>query len=197
MVQQFSLSTQWELHEGWLLDLGYVGRARHAPAAVSFSQPGSECFSVGAPFNGVTTNTLANVGQRVPIPGYVPTHSREMESAGNSWYNGLEASLTKRFTHGIQLLASYTFSKTLDTDGADINSTSVKQRTHTRRPKLSLTAMGPGQFRSYPPLRVQHNVDPSKPASRRVTSRPGRLVCSCNSNHSVRQRSHDRRHKFH
>jgi hypothetical protein len=47
-----------------------------------------------------------------------------MESAGNSWYNGLEASLTKRFTHGLQLLASYTFSKTLDTDGADINSTS-------------------------------------------------------------------------
>jgi hypothetical protein len=47
-----------------------------------------------------------------------------MESAGTSWYNGLEASLTKRFTHGVQFLASYTFSKTLDTDGADINSTS-------------------------------------------------------------------------
>src|SRR4029077_3365138 len=47
-----------------------------------------------------------------------------MESEGSSWYNGLEVSLTKRLSHGIQLLASYTFSKTLDTDGADINSTS-------------------------------------------------------------------------
>src|SRR5260370_11390705 len=47
-----------------------------------------------------------------------------MESAGDSWYNGLEVSLTKRLSHGIQFLASYTFSKTLDTDGADINSTS-------------------------------------------------------------------------
>jgi hypothetical protein len=47
-----------------------------------------------------------------------------MESEGSSWYNGLEASLTKRLSHGLQLLVSYTFSKVLDTDGADINSTS-------------------------------------------------------------------------
>jgi len=48
----------------------------------------------------------------------------EMESEGSSWYNGLETSLTKRLSHGFQFLASYTFSKTLDTDGSDINSTS-------------------------------------------------------------------------
>ena len=47
-----------------------------------------------------------------------------MESEGSSWYNGLEASLTKRLRRGLQVLASYTLSKTLDTDGADINSTS-------------------------------------------------------------------------
>ncbi len=48
-----------------------------------------------------------------------------MESEGSSWYNGLEVSLTKRLGYGLQFLASYTFSKTLDTDGADINSTSA------------------------------------------------------------------------
>jgi hypothetical protein len=47
-----------------------------------------------------------------------------MDSEGNSWYNGLEASLAKRLSHGLQFLASYTFSKALDTDGADVNSTS-------------------------------------------------------------------------
>jgi hypothetical protein len=47
-----------------------------------------------------------------------------MESEGSSWYNGLEMSLTKRLSHGLQFLASYTFSKTLDSDGSDINSTS-------------------------------------------------------------------------
>jgi hypothetical protein len=48
-----------------------------------------------------------------------------MESEGDSWYHGLEVSLTKRLSHGFEFLASYTFSKTLDTDGADINSTST------------------------------------------------------------------------
>jgi hypothetical protein len=47
-----------------------------------------------------------------------------MESEGGSSYNGLEVSMTKRLSHGFQFLASYTFSKTLDTDGAEINSTS-------------------------------------------------------------------------
>jgi hypothetical protein len=48
-----------------------------------------------------------------------------MESDGSSWYNALEASLTKRLGHGLQFLTSYTFSKTLDTDGANINGTSA------------------------------------------------------------------------
>jgi hypothetical protein len=54
-----------------------------------------------------------------------PDALRELESEGSSWYNGLEASLTKRLSYGLQLFASYTFSKVLDTDGADINGTSA------------------------------------------------------------------------
>jgi len=124
MVQQFSVSTQWEVHEGWLVDLGYVGaRGTHLQRYRSLNQALSA--SPDQPLNGETTNTLANVGQRVPIPGVRPDSLREMESQGSSWYNGLELSLTKRLTHGVEFLASYTFSKTLDTDGADINSTSA------------------------------------------------------------------------
>jgi Carboxypeptidase regulatory-like domain/TonB dependent receptor-like, beta-barrel len=124
LVQQFSLSTEWVVHEGWFAEVGYVGaRATHLQRYRSLNQALSA--SPEAPVNGVTTNTLANIGQRVPIPGIRPDSLRETESEGNSWYNGLEASLTKRLAHGIQLLASYTFSKTLDTDGADINSTSA------------------------------------------------------------------------
>ncbi len=124
MTQQFSLGTQWELHWAWLLDIGYVGahgtrlqRYRSLDQALS--------ASVESPVHGVTTNTLANVAQRVPIPGIIPDSLDELESEGSSWYNGLEASLTKRLARGVQFLASYTFSKTLDTDGADINSTAA------------------------------------------------------------------------
>jgi len=48
-----------------------------------------------------------------------------MESEGSSIYNGLETSLAKGLSHGVQFLASYTFSKTFDTDGANINGTSA------------------------------------------------------------------------
>jgi Carboxypeptidase regulatory-like domain/TonB dependent receptor-like, beta-barrel len=124
MTQQFSLNTQWEVHDGWMVDIAYVGaRGTHLQRFRSLNQALSA--SPESPVNGLTTNTLANVGQRVPIPGIRPDSLRETESEGNSWYNGLEASLTKRLTHGVQLLASYTFSKTLDTDGADVNSTSA------------------------------------------------------------------------
>jgi hypothetical protein len=62
---------------------------------------------------------------RVPVPGIAADSLREAETEGSSWYNGLEVSLTKRLSHGLQFLASYTFSKTLDIDGADINGTSA------------------------------------------------------------------------
>jgi hypothetical protein len=123
MVQQFSLNVQTELHEGWLLEIGYVGaRGIHLVRQRSLNQALSA--SPTNPIRQVTTDTVLNIPLRVPVLGVPPDSLVEMESDGSSWYNGLEISLTKRLTHGLQLLASYTFSKTLDTDGADINSTS-------------------------------------------------------------------------
>jgi hypothetical protein len=124
LVQQFSLNLQSELYEGWLLELGYVGtRGTHLQRTRSLNQALSA--SVENPIRGVTTNTVADIGSRVPILGIPADSLDEVESEGSSWYNGLEISLTKRLTHGLQFLASYTFSKTLDTDGADINGTSA------------------------------------------------------------------------
>ena len=123
MIQQYSLSVQSEFHNGWLLDVGYVGtRGTHLVRQRSLNQALSA--STNEPIRGVTDNTVENIPLRVPILGVPPDSLLEMESEGSSWYNALEASLTKRWSHGFQFLASYTFSKTLDTDGADINSTS-------------------------------------------------------------------------
>jgi len=115
MVQQFSLNAQGELAKDLLIEVGYVGgRGTHLQRFRSLNQ------ALSAPLN-----TLANIRSRVPVPGIRPDSLREMESEGNSWYNGLEVSLAKRLSHGFQFLVSYTFSKTLDTDGADVNSTSA------------------------------------------------------------------------
>ncbi len=77
------------------------------------------------PVRGQTDNTVANIPLRVPIRGISSTGLQYVESGGNSWYNGLEVSLTKQFSRGLQFLASYTFSKALDTDGANINGTAA------------------------------------------------------------------------
>ena len=124
MVQQFSLNVQAEFQSNWLLEVGYVGaRGIHLQRFRSLNQ--AQDASPHNPIRGIMSNTLANIGQRVPIPGIRPDSLREMEAEGSSWYNGLEASITKRLSHGFQLLVSYTFSKTLDTDGANINGTSA------------------------------------------------------------------------
>jgi len=123
IIQQYSLNAQSELHAGWLLEIGYVGtRGTHLVRQRSLNQALSA--SPSNPIRGVTTNTVANIPLRIPILGIPPDSLQEMESEGSSWYNGLEVSLTKRMSRGLQFLASYTFSKTMDTDGADVNSTS-------------------------------------------------------------------------
>ena len=112
MVQQFSLNLQTELRVGWLLEVGYVGaRGTHLQRFRSLNE--ALDASPENAIRGVTSNTLANIGLRVPIPGVTPDSLREMESEGSSWFNGLEASLTRRLSRQLQFLAAYTFSKTL------------------------------------------------------------------------------------
>jgi len=123
VIQEFSLNLQTELLSGWLLETGYVGNhGTHLQRFRSLNQALSA--SPTNPINGVTVNTVSNIGLRVPIRGIRPDSLREMESEGGSWYNALEVSLTKQLNRGLQFLASYSFSKVLDTDGADINSIS-------------------------------------------------------------------------
>jgi hypothetical protein len=124
IIQQYSLVLQTEMHTGWLLEVGYVGtRGTNLARLRSLNQ--ALPVSMNDPIRGVTANTVANIPLRVPILGIPPDSLLLMEAAGSSSYHGLEASLTKRLSRGLQFLFSYTYSKTLDTDGADINSTST------------------------------------------------------------------------
>jgi len=70
-----------------------------------------------------------------PFLEYAPTLSKRSNPREAPGINGLEISLAKRLSHGLQFLASYTFSKTLDTDGSDINSTSSGNALYAGRPE--------------------------------------------------------------
>jgi hypothetical protein len=59
-------------------------------------------------------STTANTDQRRPLYPYYGSLS-ENRAGANSIYNSLQASLNKRFSKGYSIMASYTFSKAIDT----------------------------------------------------------------------------------
>lgn len=109
VTQQFSLNLQTQLSRDLLLEVGYAGaRATHQILNRSLNQ--AFIASASNPVRGVTTNTVANIPQRVPIQGFTAIGLNDIDSSAYSWYHGLEASLTKRLGKGLQFLAAYTFS---------------------------------------------------------------------------------------
>lgn len=55
-----------------------------------------------------------------PVTGFIPS--------GWSIYHGLQTSLTRRFSHGLQLQAAWTWSHTIDNSTADFHSTDLSPR---------------------------------------------------------------------
>ena len=97
-VHQFSVNVQRQLAASLVADVGYVGtRAGRLPRTVNFNQPVPAAGAVQA---------------RRPYPVYGAMNT--VMSVGESRYDGLEARLEKRFSHGHSFLASYTFSNSKD-----------------------------------------------------------------------------------
>jgi len=112
-VQQYGLNLQYEFAPNFLLEVGYVGsKGTHLPGQVGYNQ--AEIATPQHPVNGETTTTLADVLQRTPFLGADPVTSTALATPFFSNYNSLQASVTKRLSHGLLFLASYTWSKSLD-----------------------------------------------------------------------------------
>ncbi len=111
-TQQYNLNAQIALGRDYLLEVGYVGtRSLHVAGCSEFNQ--ALLASPTNPVGGETTNSAANVIQRLPFDGISPG-SLLCESAFNSNYNSLQSSITKRLSHGLEFLGSYTWSRNLD-----------------------------------------------------------------------------------
>jgi len=115
--QRYSLNLQSELKQGLIWEVGYVGtRGTHlirqrAPNQALLASPTN-------PIRGQTTNTVdpVNLSLRSPLVGWSNSNLLNTESAGSSWYNALETSLSERLAHGLHFLISYTFARDLPTD---------------------------------------------------------------------------------
>lgn len=111
-TQQYNLNIQYEFAHDFLWEVGYVGsKTTHLAGCVEFNQ--ALIATPQNPVNGQTTTTNENIAQRVPFAG-LAGGSYICQTSFPANYNSLQTSVTKRMSHGLDFLASYTFSKTLD-----------------------------------------------------------------------------------
>jgi len=98
LTQQWNLNIQRELPGGFILTTAYVGTR------------GERLFITQA------FNPRVNGGARInPTEGPISVRN----SAGDSIYHGGQFQLDRKFSHGLQLRAAYTYSKLLD-NGSDV-----------------------------------------------------------------------------
>lgn len=121
-AQDWNLNVQRSFGADWLLQVGYVGTTGvRLPRFIEGNPP---VYVPGFDANGNPNSTTAadNVNERRLYSGCTlaqPTNCiyssvGEIASIANSSYNALEASLRKRFSHGLSLLVSYTWSHSID-----------------------------------------------------------------------------------
>lgn len=109
-VNQWSFDVQRKLPADMVLTVGYVGsKTSHLDNTVELNSP-DPAFNVGG----------STVQSRRPIQFVIDdgiqrplTRLRWLDSGANSWYDGLQVNLQKRYSRGLTLNIAYTFSKTL------------------------------------------------------------------------------------
>lgn len=123
IIQQDSMDVQTEITRDMVLEIGYHGsRGSKLVQQRAWDQA---LDATVTPINGQTDNTLLNRALRQPFQGFnsFTATATAVESAGASWYNALGVSLNKRFSHGLQFLASYTWTSALETDPGYVDGT--------------------------------------------------------------------------
>ncbi len=112
-AQDWNFTVERSFGQSWLLSVGYVGtKGTHLPR---FVEDNPAVYVPGQ-------STEANVNQRRLYSGCTLAQPANcvygsvglISGIANSDYNALQASLQRRFARGLEFLASYTYSKTLD-----------------------------------------------------------------------------------
>lgn len=144
-TQQWNLTIQRELGHDWYAEVGYVGtkgthlRSTYDPgqaAIASTSNPITIPIKTGAAGLGATacppaqvvgTNcqiidtTAENASARAPYQGIAPADLEDFAPNSDSHYNGLQVTVSHRFSKGLYWQSAYTWSKSID----DVSTASV------------------------------------------------------------------------
>jgi hypothetical protein len=132
-TENWSLDFQWQATKNTAVTAGYVGNhSLRQTVPIPFNQPlvatpshpvNGEIYSYGYNATDADGNVLlsepeqtwdgGNTDTRTPFPGYSP-NSVAWTTAGVAHFNALEASVHHAIAHGLELMAGYTWSHSLD-----------------------------------------------------------------------------------
>ncbi len=113
LVRQYNVDIQYEFAPTFVLEAAYVGSSEINGINQYQDEDIPGLASPTNPINGQTANTQANIPLRLPILGYSAGGLTGCVFDGIMNYNSLQLTLRKRFSHGLQMQAAYTFSKSL------------------------------------------------------------------------------------
>ena len=202
MVQNWQLEVQRELATDLIFAIGYVGQhgTRLRSNLAQVNSPDPKYNALGAKLDDLVDSpagqaTLAQLGVTVPswfVPGWGSeakvgqllrpfpqydfiTSNCCLENLGQSTYHALETKLERRFRNGLNLLASYTYSKTItDADSSfstltGFTSNILEPRIRTTFALKRLSAIKTFRMLSCSAISTNYRSDPARSISTTVS----------------------------
>ncbi len=127
-LYQYNLTVQREIARQLVVSVGYVGSlGKHIIERFDGNTPIPTVLAGGTPCNPgpvTVTNpilpagtlcTKSNAARRNPTPDFGALQTRRL--SGVSYYNALQVLVSRRFSRGLQVQGSYTYSRSIDTSG--------------------------------------------------------------------------------
>ncbi|HEV2247215.1 MAG TPA: TonB-dependent receptor [Terriglobia bacterium] len=121
--QEWNLMVQHQLTPSIMVETGYIGKIGTKIEALRTYNPAR--FIPGTTFDPVsglekTVSTPDNINDRVLYePGILSPQGFLLGNDFRSWYHGWQTQVTKRMSQGLEVVASYTFSKSIDSSSTD------------------------------------------------------------------------------
>ncbi len=144
-AQDWNLTIQREITSTLGLEVAYVGvKGTHLQLTQNLNQPfvTNDVYGATKPFPTLPLTSAVIPSQCQPPNPVCPLNNiSEVNSVGNSNYNALWATVNKHFSHGLEFLASYTFSKSLDYNSLSTGETLPLQNSYNPRGDY-----GPSEF---------------------------------------------------
>ena len=113
-AQDWNLNIQRSFATSWLFEIGYIGtKGTRLPRFIE-ANPAVDVPGQTSSDNAIQRRLYSGCTLAQPQSDCIFSSIGEISGIANSTYNALQTSLRKRFSQGFSMLASYTYSKTLD-----------------------------------------------------------------------------------